>query len=441
MDYPELKISFHSGDKRDERRYDVRLDLTVPGAVPGESPKSFWGPFPVEFDWDELEKLPFAVLASGTSDEYGKALSKAFFRDSRLKEKFALSRAYAAEYDALRVRMCLAPETRRLHDVPWERLQDPETGARLSTDEHVLISRFLAGGEAQPVRLHPKTALRALVMIANPRGLDNAQVERRDLAPVDVDAEWKRAAASLKSIGIVKLAAPEVRASLDNLVEQLREGFDVLYLVCHGALVEQEDAPLKRKSLLFLENERGDIDRVPGSKLTARLKEMHDPPRLVVLASCQSAGCGGDARSDDRGALAALAPRIAEAGVPAVIAMQSNIRMTTASMFFPTFFKELLRDGQIDRAVAVARATIGDCADWWVPVLITQLQLGRIWSEHGGDGRGARHDQPMQDRQKDGALDRELETSSTQNLLDNGLAAGLAPQPIKQQRGADCVGS
>ena len=50
---------------------------------------------------------------------------------------------------------------------------------------------------------------------------------------------------------------------------------------------------------------------------------------------------------------------------------------------------------------------------------------------------GARHDQPMQDRQKDGALDRELKTSSTQKLLDNGLAAGLAPQPIKQQRGAD----
>ena len=40
----------------------------------------------------------------------------------------------------------------------------------------------------------------------------------------------------------------------------------------------------------------------------------------------------------------------------------------------------------------------------------------------------------MQNRQKDGALDRELETSSTQKLLDNGLAAGLAPQPTKQQR-------
>ena len=50
---------------------------------------------------------------------------------------------------------------------------------------------------------------------------------------------------------------------------------------------------------------------------------------------------------------------------------------------------------------------------------------------------GARNDQSMQDGQKDGALDRKLETPSPEKLLDNGLAAGLAPQPIKQQRSAD----
>ena len=50
---------------------------------------------------------------------------------------------------------------------------------------------------------------------------------------------------------------------------------------------------------------------------------------------------------------------------------------------------------------------------------------------------GARNDQSMQDGEKDGALDRKLETPSPEKLLDNGLAAGLAPQPIKQQRSAD----
>ena len=36
---------------------------------------------------------------------------------------------------------------------------------------------------------------------------------------------------------------------------------------------------------------------------------------------------------------------------------------------------------------------------------------------------GARNDQSMQDGQKDGALDRKLETPSPEKLLDNGLAA------------------
>ncbi|HVR59833.1 MAG TPA: hypothetical protein VMT72_23755 [Pseudolabrys sp.] len=63
-------------------------------------------------------------------------------------------------------------------------------------------------------------------------------------------------------------------------------------------------------------------------------------------------------------------------------------------------------------------------------VIVTPVFAGAV---------GASHDQSMQDGQKDGALDRELETPSPKKLLDNGPAAGLAPQPIKQQRSADAL--
>ena len=63
-------------------------------------------------------------------------------------------------------------------------------------------------------------------------------------------------------------------------------------------------------------------------------------------------------------------------------------------------------------------------------VIVTPVLAGTV---------GARHHQSMQDGQKDGALDRELETPSPKKLLDNGPAAGLAPQPIKQQRSADAL--
>lgn len=108
--------------------------------------------------------------------------------------------------------------------------------------------------------------------------------------------------------------------------------------------------------------------RVPGSALVQAITELRVPPRLVVLASCQSAGTGGDAATGDNGALAALGPRLAEAGVAAVLAMQGNVSMTTVARFMPVFFRELDRNGQIDRAMSVARSAVKDRPDRWAPV-------------------------------------------------------------------------
>ncbi|MCB9156120.1 MAG: SIR2 family protein [Caldilineaceae bacterium] len=112
-------------------------------------------------------------------------------------------------------------------------------------------------------------------------------------------------------------------------------------------------------------------------------------PRLIVLASCQSAGLGSsDLTAHDEGALAALGPQLAEAGVPAVLAMQGNISMETVRQFMPVFFTELRRDGQIDRALAAARSRVRERPDWWMPVLYMRLKSGRIWYVPGfGDDR------------------------------------------------------
>src|SRR3712207_7381915 len=47
--------------------------------------------------------------------------------------------------------------------------------------------------------------------------------------------------------------------------------------------------------------------------------------------------------------LGALGPRLGEAGIPAVLAMHGDVTMETAEAFMPVFFRELQRDGQIDR--------------------------------------------------------------------------------------------
>jgi hypothetical protein len=159
----------------------------------------------------------------------------------------------------------------------------------------------------------------------------------------------------------------------------------VLYLVCHGYVARDEP-------VLLLVDEDGHAAPLLGSELIGQLRDLPRLPRLVFLASCQSAGAGADRRSEDAGVLAALGPRLAEAGVPAVVAMQGNITMTTSGLFTKAFFSSLEEDGLVDRAMAVARAAVRERPDWWVPALFMRLKSGRLWYQPGTAPGGERFD-------------------------------------------------
>jgi hypothetical protein len=60
--------------------------------------------------------------------------------------------------------------------------------------------------------------------------------------------------------------------------------------------------------------------------------------------------------------------------------------MQTVATMMPTFFRELLRDGQIDRALAVARGKVRDRGDAWMPALYSRLTSGRLWYTQGFHG-------------------------------------------------------
>ncbi|MCU0503123.1 MAG: CHAT domain-containing protein, partial [Anaerolineae bacterium] len=163
------------------------------------------------------------------------------------------------------------------------------------------------------------------------------------------------------------------QVTLATLLARLRDGCDILYLVAHGMIVDGEPQ-------ILLEREDGGRAWTAGRELAARMGELAQPPGLVVLVSCQSAGSGdAEPSTHDGGALAGLGPRLAAAGVPAVVAMQGNLTMATAAAFMPTFLRELRRDGQIDRALSVARGAVRARADWWMPVLFTRLADGRVF--------------------------------------------------------------
>lgn len=314
--------------------------------------------------WIDLNLDQLGELADDPA-AYAQKLTQLFFKEPAVQSAFAQARTSAQTLGVpLRFRLVIGPSAPELHAVHWELLGDPQNGSPLATDENLLFSRYLSSPDWRPVRLRAQRTLRALVMVSNPSDLGEY-----NLAPVDVAGELQRVRQALQDIPVRALPEPDSdeHATLNALLSLLRqEEYDILYVVCHGTLANGEP-------WLWLESEAGRLARCAGSELVTRLQEMQQMPRLVVLATCQSAGTGaGDT-------MAALGPRLAEAGVPAVLAMQGRISMQTVTEFMPAFFHELQRDGQIDRALAVARGTVRKRLDYWMPALFMRLKSGRIW--------------------------------------------------------------
>lgn len=343
----------------DTERYWVELR----GRIPSEDTLVGTRPAIVRFDRERLREL------AGDTPAYGAALGEMLFAAPELRSAFASARTAAELHNtALRLRLHITPDASELHGLRWETLRDPSraNSGLLSTSEQIFFSRYLASASWRPVPLRAQAELRVLVAVANPSDISTFQ-----LAPIERAHELAIAQSALAPL------APDVLhergpVSLDALVAALRTGYDMLYLVAHGRLVDGE-------SYLFLEDAQGKTARVPGSALADCIDDLLHPPRLMILAACQSAG------DEILGpALTALGPLLAVAGVPAVLAMQGVVSVPTVEALMPAFFGALQDgQGQIDRALALARWQVRERADFWMPVLFMRLTSGRIWYRPG----------------------------------------------------------
>ena len=351
--------------------YGVGLRFSDPES---EADKRQDGVAPVHFDPAELRQR--ALDPAGC----GQYLAGQLLAEPAIRAFFDQAAAAAqARNLPLRIRLAINPGAVELHNLRWETLWLPGAPAPLLTGQNVSFARFLGSVDWRPVCLRPEADLRALVVVADP-----SDAARFGLSPVNRDQELAAARTGLSDIPVTELAT-RGQVTLSNIAAALRDGYDVLYLVAHGKLVD--GAPW-----LFLEKEDGTAERVPGQDLVTRIAELEERPRLAMLVSCQSVGAGTvestESTTQDNGALSGLGPRLAEVGVPAVIAMQGNVTMRTAAAFVPTFFQELHRGGLVDRAMSVARGAVRERPDWWMPVLFMRLKSGRIGYRAGfGDER------------------------------------------------------
>jgi formylglycine-generating enzyme required for sulfatase activity len=274
----------------------------------------------------------------------------------------------------LRVLLRIDASARELQALRWELLAHPVMDTCLTTSESLLMSRFMASSDWRSVQLRDKTDLRALIAISAPEP-DNLRKMR--LAPVDFVAEKRTIERTLAKAEVAVLGGPAVPMTLDALVAELRKDVDIVYLVSHGKF-----GRTRNDAALVLQDETGAGKWVEVDEVARRIAELRRPPRLMVLISCQSAGDGGQVDPEHGTTVqATLAARLADAGVPAILAMQGRISMATIDAMMPTFFAELLRDGRVDRALAVARSRVWERDDAWMPTLFMRLQDGRLWSD------------------------------------------------------------
>jgi len=350
MPYAEIELALHP---LGQSLYQVDLRITDPNTEAVFQPAHGQATLTT----DALEDFESKPL------EYGALLTDLLFKDPAIREGWIAARAafQKAEID-IRLRLLLTPGDALLHSFRWELLVDPISKLPLATSKEILFSRLLFSRDWRNVKLRPKGDLKVVIAVAAPANLK----EKFKLAPVDAAAETAPIVEAIAPIVPQVAATPLTLAALLNILESSP---DIVYLIAHGTIVDDEP-------FLFLCDEANQTVMTPAKKLAENIARLDTPPRLIVLASCQSAGFSDTSQ-------ASLATHLSAAGVPAVIAMQGNITMKSVRQAMPRFFEELFKDGQIDRALSVARFEVRDNQDAWMPALLLRLKSGRIWYDPG----------------------------------------------------------
>lgn len=343
----------------DRERYSIDVRITEPDTDSETRPLA--APVPISFDFDALRQYAQHM------QQYGVALGEMVFKNEEVHNAIEQARHLADRNNApLRIRIAIERTNTELHTLRWEALRDPRRPNQplLSSGERLFFSRYLSSPDFQPIKSRARGDLRALVVIANPQGLD-----RFRLQALDVPYQVQLARQALSGIHTTILGEQQP-ATFEALIHHLRQGYDIIYLMAHASEHQEE-------TILFLEDAQHQISLIKGHQLVTQIEELIERPRLVVLAACQSAA------SNTRAATTLLGPKLAIAGIPAVIAMQGFVSLETVQPLLHTFFEELQRDGQVDRALAIARSCVRERHDFWMPVLFMRLKSGKLWYKPG----------------------------------------------------------
>ncbi len=348
-------------------------DVTVVQSPAGEATAQMAFPYDRLVLQNKIQGLQIALLRSGgsrravtaTEDQeavqlLGRDLFAALFSGD-VANRLDVSRTMAkSQGKGVRIKLRFgAPE---LGALPWEYLYDSNRGDYLALGVSTPIVRYLPIPQPiMPFQVAPP--LRVLAMASGPRdlGVLDSQRERQRL---------EMALEPLRSTGIVELEW--VRGEFwQDLQESLWHGpWHIFHFVGHGGFSERRGS-----GVLYLAGADGNAEELSATDL-ARLLGDHDPLRLALLNSCDTAqGASTDIFSSTAAALVRF-------GTPAVVAMQFEITDDAAIEFSRVFYSTISNGMPVDSAVAEARKSVAlksHSYEWGTPVLFMRSPDGILF--------------------------------------------------------------
>lgn len=266
------------------------------------------------------------------------------------------------QVDGVRLRLALLPAP--VAALPWECLYDPARNSAFAASGRTPVVRtekqFRYVGRPRPLIV--KLPLK--ILLAAPEDASGQ---------IDAEQEIAKVRQVLDTIGAgrVQVTTLTGRFSILDLRQQLeRDQPDVLHVISHGT---QDGVELWQHNRPVL---------APGAALRSVL-EHTTSVKLVFLNACLAG------LASDRVRFRSVAPQLLQAGVPAVVAMQFEIRDDRAIDFAQFLYRELVAGacpGSIDAAVGLARSSLyalnpGDFA-YGTPVLWLNADDGIIFNVH-----------------------------------------------------------
>jgi len=267
------------------------------------------------------------------------------------------------------VRIRILSNHPELQALPWEYLQDPRAPAGPNNTRGV-VRIVPTLGQPMPVPRKANQKLRILFVFADP--IDQGPV-RWDEIYSTIKREFERRSGNNFEIDVVEGAS--IQAVTKAFVEK---SYDVFHFNGHGALLPDNGGKIVGH-LVFMDAATKKTEPISAEQLATLVTGQG--LQLVVLSSCNSSA------GDFSESYAVVAQSLVRRGVPAVVANQFAITNNLAATFASGFYNELLKTGDIDRAVGAGRLLLSmqrpiagkATLEWGIPTLYRHLGAAKIF--------------------------------------------------------------